>query len=328
VRVAVIDSGVNEVPELTGRLDPGGDFTRGCCPWGDDTSDTDGHGTQVAALIAAHLNNGTGIAGVAPGARIVPIKVCCTTDIIVDALSWIVDENNAGSPLNVTNISAVYAEDDTIQYRLEQLVAQGGIVVASAGNFGVGEVRFPASITGVVAVAGVDSRGVRHSASNYGSQLDVSAPIASWSRDHLDRPQLFWGTSASAAIISGVAALWQSTRPDFGVRENVTADFLDDIDASNPGGWDNQTGRGVPNAYLTIWRSACQRKDVRRDNRIDGYDEQTIAYYWGAFYGIQRSGVAGYDPTFDLHPFPSRDGRIDIIDIQSVFALDGATCPA
>jgi len=327
VRVAVVDSGVNELPELAGQLEPGRNVTFEGSP--SDTNDAEGHGTEVASIIAARSGNRASIAGIAPNVRIVPVKDCCNTAILNLGLQWLIDEIDGGESIAVINMSlASLSADPGVANSIDELNRRGAILVASSGNAGTSQVWFPASEPNVVAVGGVSTSGARHPDSNYGQDLDVAAPYEAYAVTRDNTTQLVGGTSFSAAIISGVAALWQSTRPDFGVRENVTADFLDDIDNSNAGGWNNQTGRGVPNAYLTIWRDACQRKDVRRDNRIDGYDEQTIAYYWGAFYGIQRSGVAGYDPTFDLHPFPSRDGRIDIIDIQSVFALDGATCPA
>ncbi len=186
VRVAVLDTGVNEIPELAGRVNPGTN-TLG---FGDpaDTSDPVGHGTSMAAIIGASIDNGSGIAGVAPHVHIVPVKACesnsglfsCLSMFVIPALSWVAGEAQAGR-IDVLNMSFGGSANTAIGYYLGIIRNAGVIVSASAGNSGTALLDYPASSPDVVAVGGTLPDGTRHPQSNYGAGLSVVAPYQTYS---------------------------------------------------------------------------------------------------------------------------------------------------
>jgi hypothetical protein len=136
----------------------------------------------------------------------------------------------------------------------------------------------------------------------------------------------FDGTSASAALISGLAALWESV---FGSSPYDPAVNRQDLFMENangvPGGfgqeWNNQVGYGVPNAYHVLWWSACWRHDFDASGRVNVIDAQLMAYRWGAVLGHRL-----YDPRYDMQPLFG-DYDIDTIDLQKVFGRIGFVCP-
>lgn len=153
VRVAVLDSGVNPAPDLFPQLDTGINFV--AIPPSTNTADFTGHGTSVASVIGATRGNGTHIAGVAPGARIVPVTVCglfdCPGILVERGLEWVWDQGN----IQVVNISlGITDQQSPISYYIDLLTTEGVIVVASAGNQGDSELPFPASNDDVVSVGG------------------------------------------------------------------------------------------------------------------------------------------------------------------------------
>ena len=215
-----------EHPDLAGSLVPGYDFC------GDDTScffyDDDPHsgsvhaehGTHVAAIVAAISRNGRGTVGIAPGARILPIKVfpeggkSASARNISDAVRWAAGLQVAGVPLNpnpaqVINLSLGGAEHNlTLENAIAEVVAKGVVVVAATGNDGVWGVTFPARLADVIGVGAVDPDWRPAYYSNYGSGLDLMAPgtaIASASPG--GGTVLLSGTSMAAPHVAGVAAL-------------------------------------------------------------------------------------------------------------------------
>jgi len=335
VEVAVIDTGVDPIGELQGRLRPGFNATEFVDDG--DTSDDFGHGTMVASIIAARTNAGNGVIGIAPEVSLVPVRACtqyllsanCPKLYVQNALDWLLSRVVGGENIQVVNMSFGGDDGVTYEYQLQMLASRGVILVASAGNNGKNGVEAPARVDEVVAVSGVVPGGSsRHPNSNYGQDLDVAAPFEAFAVDRNGVTQAFDGTSASAAIISGVAALFKSTQAvdRDGQQWNAsdTEVFLYLIERSNPQqGWNAQTGRGVPDVYTTIWRWACQRMDFNGDDEIGISDMQAISFRYGAFFGSWR-----YQTQFDLDPFPTIDYDIDIKDLQTLFGRAGSTCPS
>jgi subtilisin family serine protease len=171
----VVDSGVNAIPDLAGRVEAGISVANPPSI-STDTTDTEGHGTLAASAIAAELNNGDGIAGIAPNVRIVPIKFCepCGTFALVNAMDWIRDEHDLGRHMHVINMSFDAPYNGTVSNRLGQLRDRGMILIASAGNYGSGTVEWPASSSYVIGVAGTYPNGTRNISSSYGSALDLA----------------------------------------------------------------------------------------------------------------------------------------------------------
>lgn len=267
VVVAVVDSGVRPHVDLMANLLPGYDFVsnRGIArdgdgrdpfAWDEGTWYAQGqcrgdqlgnknslwHGTHVAGIIGAVSNNSTGITGVAPKAKILPIRVVgrCggyTSDII-DGMMWAAGLPVQGVPINqhpakVINLSlgSVTACSKAFQAAVTAVREAGAVVVAAAGNADIDVARVsPAGCQGVVAVAASDREGKKAFYSNYGRRITVAAPggdmqnvpengILSLLNSGEKRPAAdvlayMQGTSMAAPHVSGVVALMLSRNPN------------------------------------------------------------------------------------------------------------------
>lgn len=212
VRVAVIDSGVDDRnPQLRQAVDAslGHDLTPHA--HGDGTDDTDGHGTEVAGIIAARHLDGTGFTGIAPGATIIPIRQNADGSGTVDTLATGIDEAVAEGA-RVINISQdTAAPDAKLQTAVGHAVARGVVVVASSGNDGAGGVlhtTYPAAYPGVLAVGASDRNDQRADFSQAGPFVGVVAPGVDMTSTVPGSGQCVdSGTSFSAPYVAGVAAL-------------------------------------------------------------------------------------------------------------------------
>ncbi|MCH7230654.1 S8 family serine peptidase [Glycomyces sp. L485] len=242
VTVAVIDSGVDaDHPDLAGRVLPGRSFIdadRGAEPrllaLGADPgpafdrafaqADPVGHGTAVAGLIAGR--SASRHPGVAPGARILPVRVLDDQNryhdsaMVGEAVRWAVD-NGA----DVVNLSlGGHYDSQAFAEAIDYAERRDVLVVACTGNqehAGSGDaVWFPAREDPVLAVTGVDSDGLRWPTAITGDETDLAAPSA-----RLTVPaaggghKTATGTSFASAIVSGTAALVRSARPELSAAE-------------------------------------------------------------------------------------------------------------
>ncbi|PZG05785.1 type VII secretion-associated serine protease mycosin [Micromonospora craterilacus] len=280
VTVAVVDSGVDRRhPQLADRvltgtdlLDPGGDGSRDCV----------GHGTGVASIIAAAPRDGIAFRGLAPNARILPVRV--SEQQVVDgrgsgrtvgpdgfarAIRWAVD-NGA----DVVNLSVVlYADHPAVRAAVAYAVARDVVVVAAAGNLhGSGDPRpYPAAYDGVLGVGAVGADGTRAAFSQTGSYLDLVAPgtdvlIAAPGQGH----QRAEGTSYAAPFVAATAALLRQYRPEL-TAEEVATRIVATTDPAPDGGY----GAGVLNPHRAVTetgggptgrdRSAAALADDRTD---------------------------------------------------------------
>ena len=219
VIVAVIDSGVDaRHPELEGQLLPGWDVTVTPARAGGDV-DGYGHGTHVAGVIAARANNGVGIAGVAPGCKILPVRIFndfghSTTGASAAAVIWAVDHGarviNAswGSPLPGAAAEAAY------QYALDQDV----VFVSAVGNSGSNETRsYPGATEGVIGVAATTDIDTWGSFSTWGEWVDLAAPgegiLSTYPIAKGNGYRIMRGTSMASPLVAGAAALVRSQYP-------------------------------------------------------------------------------------------------------------------
>lgn len=204
ITVAVIDSGIcADHPDLAGRVLPGWDFVEDDA----DPQDPFGHGCSVAGVIAAN-HDGAGMVGVAPNARILPLRVLDAQGVgtYSSVAAAIIQAADLGAP--IINLSLGGANPSAVmENAVDYAVARGALLIAAAGNTG-GSVLYPAAYAPVVAVASVDQNLQRSSFSSYGPEVDLSAP----GRDILaTRPGGGYGsvsgTSFAAPQVAGVAAL-------------------------------------------------------------------------------------------------------------------------
>lgn len=170
--------------------DPG-DFTvAGQCGSGSAARNSSWHGTHVAGIIAASMNNGKGGTGIAPNVHILPVRVLgkCggLTSDIVDGMRWaagLYSLPGVGANLNpakVLNMSLASSNgsgcSSTFQSAVNDVVGAGKVIVAAAGNDGVATVSQPANCTGVIAVTANTIDGDNASYANIGPQVTISAP--------------------------------------------------------------------------------------------------------------------------------------------------------
>jgi len=253
VIVAVLDTGVDLLhPDLKNKLAGSGrDFVNGDF----DASDDHGHGTYIAGIIGAETDNGLGIAGAAWNCKILPVKVLDNAGLgeystIAQGILWAAD-NGA----KVINLSLGYTEHSaTLRDAVKYAFDQGLVLVAGTGNGG-GQVEFPAAYDAYcLAAAATDYNDTRPAWSNFGSEVDVAAPGVSI---FSTVPQGFYGpgsvdygfasgTSASAAYVSGLAALIISLKPFLtaGQVMDVIRYSADDVNSVDYPGRDEFLGYG------------------------------------------------------------------------------------
>ncbi|MGW2582023.1 type VII secretion-associated serine protease mycosin [Streptomyces virginiae] len=224
ITVAVIDTGVNRVPELEGQVLPGVVFPAGDAP-GDKDNDYSGHGTGIAAMIAGTGKHpsGDGAYGLAPGVKILPIRVPdvlegAKTPSKVAAIRYAADSD--AKIINISQGSPGTPQDDRDRAEaVKYALSKGKLIFASVGNSGdsTNEIEYPAATPGVVGVGGADAAGKATQDSQHGPQVDLAAPgadivTACTSKTGVCRTN---GTSGSSALASAAAALLWSAHPDW-----------------------------------------------------------------------------------------------------------------
>jgi subtilisin family serine protease len=250
VVVAVLDTGVSAThPDLAGRLLSGWNFISNS----QNTADDAGHGTFVAGLIAGG-QTASGESGVAPGASILPVKILDSsgtgsTASFVAGIDYAVQ---AGA--RIINISASGTTDSpALEDALSNAEAHGVLVVASAGNNANEAPLYPASAPTVLAVSATDPGNALASFSSFGPYVDVAAPgvdITSswWSAAQGNSYVTASGSSASAPLVAGVAAIVAGLRPDLSPAQLREIVMESAKDIGSPG-IDAQTGYGLVDAY-------------------------------------------------------------------------------
>ncbi len=208
--VAIVDTGVDRNhPEFENRVLPGYDFVNNDA----DPLDDNGHGTLCAGIVGAAADNGAGIAGIAFGCRILPVKVLKkdatgSYSTIAKGIRWAADQGVEVINLSLAGSSYSAALESAVRYALNKRV----VVVAAAGNDGRKDRKvYPAAFNGVISVAALDRRGLRIDMSNYGKWIDLAAPGGGIYSTYPNRSyRTASGTSMATAFVSGQAALLKS----------------------------------------------------------------------------------------------------------------------
>ena len=316
VVVAVFDQGVDLYhPDLRNNiLSAGYDATSNSSP--SVITNGSSHGTCCAGIIAAVQDNGEGISGIAPEAKILPISITLTRgeyneQMLANGINWAWQNgadiiSNSWGGMEATNMEMLdEAIDNALQDGRE---GKGCVLVFSAGNDGV-EVHYPAnSDPRILAVGGISPWGDRVSgdrlpdntnvlfASNYGEKLDVVAPsvfIRTTVNTTLDgrTPYTgnFYATSSACPHVSGVAALLLSVDPELTVEEvaeiiESTARkvreedlYVFENDTIHVNGtWNNEVGYGLIDAAAAV--------DIAKKTAVTTYiknqeiDEEMLDY--------------------------------------------------
>ncbi|MEU4118128.1 type VII secretion-associated serine protease mycosin [Kitasatospora sp. NPDC028055] len=229
VVVGVIDTGVNQDhQDLTGQVLPGADFSGGKT---DGRADSDGHGTGMASLIAGHGHGSqAGVMGLAPKAKILPVKVGTEGDDstpqqsgFADAIRFAVDH---GARVVNVSLGGSLRLDSELRKAVDYAVSKDVVLVAGVGNSGDDPdgVRYPAAFPGVVAVGAVDSNGGVWDRSTPGPETTLVAPGADIYRATAKSSTSYGagnGTSDSTAYVSATAALIRSKYPDLSAGQVI-----------------------------------------------------------------------------------------------------------
>jgi len=268
VIIAVVDTGIDlDHPDLScpGKLMTGNNFVSPGQPPDDDH----GHGTHVAGIAAACTNNVTGVAGVAWGARLMPVKVLDssgngTYDQLASGIIYAADRGADIINLSLGGIGSSNALADAIEHAHDQ----GALVVTAAGNCGSGcwiggqfyynPDFYPAAYPTTVAVAATGQNDDWVSFSGHRPYVDVAAPGSGIYSIYRDKGYSYQsGTSMSTPFVSGLAALiWSldSGLPHDQVRSIIqtTANDLEVPSGGGTPGKDDYTGYGRINAAQAL----------------------------------------------------------------------------
>ncbi|MEU4618808.1 S8 family serine peptidase [Actinoplanes sp. NPDC023801] len=244
VTVALVDSGVTPHIDLAKNLNPGKDTV----PGGDGSGQVDdrlGHGTKMAGLIAGHGHSGnSGVLGIAPAARLMPIKSVGTGDDGTGVTSGI--EWAATNGAKVINVSVAAPRGRALNEAISTANRMDAVVVAAVGNESDAlQIAYPAAIPEVLAVGATDRDGRHAEFSITGPEVDICAPgvniVMTFQRNKYEKGD---GTSQATAIVSGAAALVRAKFPNLSAPEvihRLTATARD----NGPPGRDDQCGYGV-----------------------------------------------------------------------------------
>lgn len=246
VSIAILDTGVDGThPDLAQNMVPGWNIYNN----NSDTSDVFGHGTAVAGTVAALSNNGSGVASIAWGCRLMPVRISdlngnATYSAAASGLTWAADHG-----ARVANISYIMTDSSTVTSAARYFQSKGGVVTISAGNYST----FDPSTDNpyVLTVSGITGSNVIWANSNTGNNIDLCAPYYVYTTIAGARYSGMVGTSFSAPIVAGVAALVISVNP------SLTASQIQDIlkqsaDDLGPVGFDSTYGWGRVNAARAV----------------------------------------------------------------------------
>jgi subtilisin family serine protease len=288
VVVTVIDTGADlDHPDLAANL-----LARGTEDWdfanGPDQvpDDEDGHGSHVAGT-AAGVENMGGVLGVAPGCRIMPLRVDLTTgqnQNRADAINYVANQAlQHGDRRYVINCSwRMNGDHAGVRTAIQTAVRDNVVVVFAAGNANSNTditPQFPGVYPEVISVAALDQQDARAVFSNFGSNVDVAAPgVNIWSALPNDVHGFLDGTSMAAPHVAGVAALiWSRNRHlTNGQVRSILEETAVSVDAANPG-FAGMLGRGrvsalgavtTPHLFPGLFDHSV-RGDLTGDGRAD-----------------------------------------------------------
>jgi subtilisin family serine protease len=295
--VAVLDTGVDAGhPDLAGRVAPGLDATGTTGSAADDN----GHGTMVAGLAGATTGNDEGIAGIASGVRILPVKVLDAEGYgwdsdIAEGVDWAVAQG-----ADVVNLSlAGFGTTTVLRDAIADARAAGVVVVAATGNYAGGVLTYPAAYDGVIGVGATDDSGDTTNYSQWNDTTDLVAPghrlLSTYGDGRLQGYAYASGTSFATAVVSGAAALLRSTHPTWGpdqVADRLTTTAVD----SGRRGWDEQNGWGVLDLGAALGAAPRPAGSPPAAGALEP-DDVPVRAHW-VEPGV--AGVAGLSPDGDV----------------------------
>ncbi|QJB56565.1 S8 family peptidase [Pseudodesulfovibrio sp. zrk46] len=328
VTVAVIDSGLDlkhpdrpkylwknprEIPN-NGKDDDGNGYVDDIHGWNflnesPDVQDDYGHGTFVAGIIAAATNNGKGIAGINPGARIMTLKVTGRDSFakslnIYRGLRYAVDNGAKVINISLGKNDISHLEQIGINYAWNM----GCLVVVAAGNqAGLVSEYGPPGVPRALSVGALDADNEKRGTSNLGRTVVISAPgegiysltSSTGKRDGRIIPMgaseyhTLDGTSFSAPMVAAVASLKWAMDPKLTNRQIANLLMATAKDIGNKG-WDVRTGAGLLDAYGVMKGDGNKALGVRITDLIIGRKKGKRKAQWVDLYGVVSGPVKSY----------------------------------
>ena len=257
IRVGVIDSGVNPHPDLGSRLLPGCNYIENAKN-PDDTSDTFGHGTRVAGLIAGAGKHGC--IGAAPMAEIVPLKCTDGQTVRVSALCRAIYGGIDDFSCRVLNMSMGLQTDHQALAEAAAYAEEKNVVLtAGAGNGGGKQLFYPAAYETVIGVGAVDRSGNWYDRSNHSACVFLTAPgVDVRTTDHRGGYSAPTGCSYAVPQVSAAAADLLSIDGSLTPKEIMDLLCQGAADAGSEG-WDEYYGHGILNLAGCVEKAAGPR---------------------------------------------------------------------
>lgn len=250
VIIAVVDTGVQaNHPDLEGKLLPGYNAITNDSPPDDDV----GHGTHVAGIIGALVNNSEGVAGISWYNKILPVKAldssgAGTTYSVAEGIIWAADNGAKVINLSLGNYADSQFLHDAIKYAYDRDI----VIVSASGNDNTERPGYPAAYPEVLAVAATNASAEKASFSNYGDYIDVTAPGESIASTYPDSQYAaLSGTSMASPHVAALAGLVRSLNPDLSNTEVMKLMTDHSIDLGTPG-QDKYYGWGQVDIFKTL----------------------------------------------------------------------------
>lgn len=256
-----------------------------------------GHGTHVSGIIGAETNNATGIAGVCPGAKIMPLKAMNSagsgsTSDINSAIYYAADHGAKIINMSLGSSSFSQSQQDAINYAY----AKGVVVFASSGNTGNSTMNYPAGCSNVIGVGATTNQDQKASFSTYNSSVDVSAPgkdiyssMPTYPAGMNNIPGggytqnycFMSGTSMACPMAAGLGALVVSRSPSRTPQQvqQLLQNYANDLGSP---GRDDYFGYGRINAFSTISHVAAT-PGITSISPTSGYAGTTVTIKDGHF---------------------------------------------
>jgi type VII secretion-associated serine protease mycosin len=252
VIVGVVDSGVFPHQDLRRNLLKGADVATS-----DNSNgqvDQEGHGTEMAGLIAGHGRSASGgVLGIAPAAKILPVKISVVADRfgsiqLGNGIKWAAEHS-----AKVINVSAVTGPTSNLRDGIAAASHTDAVVIAGTGNLSKGSsVGFPAAMPGVLAVGAIDRSGKHAAFSVTGPATQICAPgVDVVAPEPKNKYVKINGTSPATAIVSGAAALVRAKFPQLSAQEVIHRLTATATDIGKPGR-DDECGYGVLNIVKAL----------------------------------------------------------------------------
>lgn len=252
MRVAVIDSGICEAhPDLADRIMAGWDFVE------DDDAPQDDydHGCGVAGIIAANIDNGVGIAGIAPHVEIMPLRVLDAVGVgnyadVAEAIIYAVDNGAQIINLSLGGNNSSNVLNNAVQYAVERDV----LVIAAAGNTASQAMLYPAAYADVVSVGAVNEMLLAAPFSSTNAAIDLYAPgVGVYSTLANGNYAALNGTSFAAPYVTGIAALEMALGRELNLDRDMVGfgDVVNEI-VEEPNDISEATGLGEPSDFWGV----------------------------------------------------------------------------